>query len=108
MTWLLSKQAQSKHGIGTGQARYCAQTDLGGGVELSLRWKLVEFHGLGRGRGHCGYCRHIADILQTYCRHIADILQTYCRYIADILPQIAVDCGGKQQIMMEGVTGCVP
>jgi len=52
---------------------------LGGGVELSLRWKLVEFRGLGRGRGHCGYCRHIA-----------------------------VDCGGKRQIVVEGVTGCVP
>src|SRR6266699_6751786 len=36
------------------------------------------------------------------------ILQTYCRYIADILPQIAADCGGKRQIVMEGVTGCVP
>ncbi len=86
MTWLLGEQAQSKHGTGTGQARCCAQTDSGGGVELSLRWKLVEFRGLGRGRGYCRYCRHIADIL----------------------PQIAADCGGKRQIVMEGVMGCVP
>ena len=69
----------------------------------------------------------IADILQTYCRRLPQIaveiggvswawqksrtlwiLQTYCRYIADILPQIAADCGGKRQIVMEGVTGCVP
>ena len=35
---------------------------------------------------------------------IADILQTYCGHIADIL-QIAVDCGGKRQIVVEGVTG---
>ena len=31
------------------------------------------------------------------------ILQTYCRHIADIL-QIAVDCGGKRQIVVGGVT----
>ena len=45
----------------------------------------------------------VADITD-----IADILQTYCRHIADILPQIAADCGGKRQIIVEGVTGCVP
>ena len=27
--------------------------------------------------------------------------------IADILPQIAADCGGKRQIVVEGVMGCV-
>ena len=27
--------------------------------------------------------------------------------IADILPQIAADCGGKRQIVMEGVTGYI-
>ena len=83
MTWLLGKQAQSKHRTGTGQVQCCTQTDSGGGVELSLRWKLVEFRGLGRGRGHY-------------------------RHIADILPQIAADCGGKRQIVVEGVTGYVP
>ena len=38
---------------------------------------------------------------------IADILQTYCRHIVDILPQIAADCGGKWQIVMEGIIGYV-
>ena len=28
--------------------------------------------------------------------------------ITDILPQIAADCGGKRQIVVEGVSGCVP
>jgi hypothetical protein len=36
---------------------------------------------------------------------IVNILQIYCRYIADRLPQIAVDCGGKRRIMVEGVMG---
>ncbi len=37
---------------------------------------------------------NIADII--------DILQIYYRHIADILPQITVDCGGKQQIIIKG------
>ena len=74
MTWLLGEQAQSKYRTGTGQARYYAQTDSGGGIELSLQWKLVEFHGLGRGRGYYRYYRYITDILQTYCRRLPQIV----------------------------------
>ncbi len=38
----------------------------------------------------------VADIAD-----IADILQIYCRHIA-------ADCGGKRQIVIEGVMGYVP